>query len=224
MAEPDTSKDEYPAPWDKPCVEETYEVDIDPLPQSSGHVLDGGDCGFCCLAGILGLKSILEAYEILESHMPGDDWKKRSSLCINRLGMFLEALGMPSDEYDPPFFRYKKGLAPTPWDNVNWPWGVRRTIMQGSVMLVSVRFNSSVPPLSPTTEDHMVLFNGYRQRLVGTSLPYCKKLVSEIRVSCSHAGRRWAEWDDLLYHHGCHPAVPIDWRLARERTGRTPAG
>ena len=101
---------EYPDLWDRFHEEETIEIDVDPLPQSSGHVLDGGDCGFCCLAGILGLPSILAAYELLESRMPNDDWKKRSSLCINRLELFLKALDMPSDEYDPPFHRYKKGL------------------------------------------------------------------------------------------------------------------
>ena len=215
---------DYPAPWDRPNVEEAFEIDVDPLPQSSGHVMDGGDCGFCCLAGILGLPSILAAYELLESHMPGDDWKRRSSLCINRLGMLLDSLGLPSDEYNPPFFRYKKGLMPVPWDNVHWPWGVRRAIMQGSVMLASVRFKASVPALSPSTEDHMILLNGFRRRLVPTVLPDAKKLVSEIRTSCSHGGRRWIEWDKLLYWHGCWPAVPIDWRLARERIGKPKAG
>ena len=215
------STSDYPEPWDRPAVEETYEIDIDPLPQSSGHVLDGGDCGFCCLAGLLGLPSILSAYELLESKMPDNDWKRRSSLCINRLGLFLAALGLPADEYDPPFFRYKKGLAPVPWDNVNWSWGVRKAIMAGSTFLVSIRFNASPPPLTSVCgHDHMVLFNGYRQRLVPTTLPHAKKLVSEIRVSCSVAGRRWVEWDDVLYHHGCYPAVSVDWRLARERIKR----
>ena len=67
-------------------------IDVHPLAQRSGKVLQGGDCGYCCIAGIFQLPTILSAYEFLEAAMPENTGhKSRSSLSTYRTKLILEA-------------------------------------------------------------------------------------------------------------------------------------
>ena len=191
--------------------ENVIEVPVVALPQSSGSVMPGGDCGYCCLAGLLGLPSIKEAYEITESRMP-DGWSNRASMCAWRWQFLLRSYGVLSNEFRPKHKYYKTGAVPVPWENLNWINGIRDLFKTGAIFVASIRFNG-IPPPPPGTSgytDHNVLLTGYRERW--ETVKHVKGALSqvrELRVSCSQKGEYWIDWEDLVYWHGCHPVFPI---------------
>jgi len=200
---------------------EEFEVvhEVHSLPQSSGRVMDGGDCGFCCLAGILSLPTILSAYEFLESIIT-EDWKCRDSMSIYRCKYFLLALGVEFKDFQPSFKYYRKGLPPLPWDNHNWPAAICALLKEGNVFLTSVRFNRSAPPppRSGMESDHNVIINGYRQFWKDhPTVKNAKSLTKEIRVSCSVRGTYWIGWEELLYWHGGYPTIPMNYEECRKK-------
>jgi hypothetical protein len=207
---------------ERPADNVEYVVDVDPLPQSSGHVLDGGDCAYCCIAGIFGLPTILSAYELVESHMPEEGgWRTRCSMSVHRNEMFFESVMGEFQEYQPPFMHYRPGLAALPWDNTNWIWGVRQICEAGHVLLASIRLTGS-PPRAPRTggdTDHAVIINGFRQKWVPSQVVGGKSLSQEVRISCSAKGRYWIDWENFLYYHHGYPAIVVDPVRARASAG-----
>ena len=191
-------------------IENEHAVLVAPVPQSSGYVLAGGDCGYCCLAGILET-SIQEAYVIVETRMPGGDWEQRASMCAWRWQFFLRSLGLPSKEFRPKHRYYKTGALPLPWDNMNWIDGVRDHLIAGRILVASIRFNRS-PPAPPNQcgdTNHNVLITGYRERWVRHPTVAATSQVKEVQIACSVRGTYWIPWDDLLYWHGGYPAFPL---------------
>lgn len=187
-------------------------IDVFPIPQKDGRVMDGGDCGYCCLAGVFGYESTLAAYEAMEDAMPeGGGWKERSSMDPFRIKMFFEKHGLTYEEYNPPFDYYKPGIMVYPWNNHNWYRFFRYLIEGDKILYASVRYNRGVPPEPRTADhDHIVLINGYREWY--KPHPVVKgasSLICEVRVSCSASGNRWQKWEDLLYWNGCS-AIVVD--------------
>jgi hypothetical protein len=193
-------------------------VDVHPIPQSSGHVLDGGDCGYCCIAGLFNLPSIISAYEFVEKRMK-NGWERRQSMCAWRWEFLLESLGLPKKDKRVPFHYYKTGVVPNPWENMNWPRMIKRKIKRGNILIASIRFNGS-PPAPPRTgrdSDHNVIINGWKFDWVPhPTLPGAKNGTTYIRVSCSVKGTYWIEWSDLVYWHGACPLFVINVDAARK--------
>jgi len=183
----------------------TVTVDVDPLPQSSGKVLEGGDCGLCCIAGIFRLESIEAAYEYLEKRMPEEGgWKRRASLDAVRRRFLFEHLG--GEPFLPPFDHYKDGMAEVPWDNCAWRDEFKKLVKDGTVILASIRFDKHHPPPPRSYEhetDHAVILNGWRQYWKDhPKVRGAKSMRCEVGVSCSVKGRYWVEWSELLYYYG----------------------
>ncbi|CAK0748255.1 hypothetical protein CCP1ISM_20017 [Azospirillaceae bacterium] len=195
-----------------------FVVDVHPISQSSGHVLDGGDCGYCCVAGLFNLPSIISAYEFVEKRMKSG-WERRQSMCAWRWEFLLESLGLPNKDKRVPFRYYKTGVVPNPWDNLNWPRMIKRKIKRGNILIASIRFKGS-PPAPPRTcgdSDHNVIINGWKFDWVPhPTLPGAKTGTIYIRVSCSVRGTYWIEWSDLVYWHGACPLFVINVDAARK--------
>ena len=195
------------------CCECLYEVPVSPVMQSTGRVMDGGDCGYCCLAGILGV-SIERAYEVVEMRML-EGWKSRQNMNVWRWKLLLRSFGLDDSEYRPEHNYYKTGAIPLPWDNLNWIDGVRDIIKVGCVLVVSIRFNGCVSPepRKGRDTDHNVLITGYREEC---GVPGARRLERSIRVSCSVRGDWWIDWEGFLYWHGGYPGFVIDVSRMRE--------
>jgi hypothetical protein len=182
-------------------------IDVHPLPQSSGKVMDGGDCGYCCLAGIFRLPTILSAYEFLEDAMPEDGGhKRRASMCQYRTKLLMDAKGFDYVQFQPPFRHYKTGMMELPWENGAWIDDYQNLIESGTILFAGIRFDrlAPQPPRSHKEHDHNVILNGYRQEFRPIPhMPKAKSQVREVRVSCSAKGTYWIEWSEFLYWHGC---------------------
>lgn len=187
-------------------------VECRPLLQSTGRVLEGGDCGYCCVAGVFGFPTILAAYEDVE-RLTGEP---RAQMYAFKLHRYLEKRGVPVTELRPEFDYYKPGMTPYPWLNGNWPRMVRSQIDDGRVLLTSIRFDGGGPVCSAvevaSESDHMVLINGWRERLVPLT-GGASRIDQEIRVGCSVRGDYWVEWQRWLYRYGgycCVPLTPVE--------------
>jgi hypothetical protein len=188
--------------------------DIRPLMQTTGRVLPGGDCGFCCIAGIFGLPSIASAYEFVESKLP-ESHKARDSMNAWKMKTFLKTLSLPSEEFLPLFDHYKPGLMPLPWENHNWKIELKKHIQAGCIASTSIRFEALAPPPPSSISrlsDHQVIINGFREHAIPFPSGDGHKINEEFRISCSVRGDYWIEWCNLLYYHGAHPTFIIDPR------------
>jgi hypothetical protein len=197
---------------------EEFVVDVHPLSQSAGHVMDGGDCGYCCVAGIFNLPSIINAYEFVEKRMK-NGWERRQNMHAWRWEQLLKSLNLPNKEFRVHFNRYKTGVIPVPWHNINWSHKVRNIIKSGNVLISSIRFNKSVPiaPESCGESDHNIIINGWKFEWVDNPrFPGAKDGISSVRISCSVNGTYWIEWSNLLYWHGCYPSFVINVDNARK--------
>jgi hypothetical protein len=181
-------------------------IEVHPLPQKSGKVMDGGDCGYCCIAGIFQLPTILSAYEFMEDAMPKDGGhERRDSMTFYRLKLLMQARGLDYVQFQPPFKHYKTGMLELPWENGNWIDRYQDLIESGTILLAAIRYDRlhPQPPGSHKEHDHNVIFNGYRQEFRPIPhMPKARKQVREVRVSCSAKGTYWMEWSELLYWHG----------------------
>jgi len=195
-----------------------FVVDVHPLSQSTGHVMNGGDCGYCCVAGLFQLPSIISAYEFVEKRMK-NGWESRQSMCAWRWEFLLDSLGLPKKEKHVPFRYYKTGCVPNIWDNMNWPRMVRRKIKNGNILIASIRFNGSPPPPPHTSgdSDHNVIINGWKfEWIPHKTVSGAMTGTISVRVSCSVKGTYWIEWSDFLYWHGVCPIFVIDVDKARK--------
>jgi hypothetical protein len=194
-------------------------IDVKPLPQSSGKVMDGGDCGYCCIGGMFGTGSILAAYELVEDKMPEDGgWKNRESITSYRIKLFLEAMGHEYEEYNPDFDHYKTGLMTNQWNNHNWYHEFKNLIDAGKFLFASVRYDPAPPP--PPRQygehDHVVLINGYREWYKPhPTVKGASSLQYEIRISCSASGDRWMDYQEFLYLHGCAACIVSSEKLPK---------
>lgn len=187
-------------------------IDVHPLAQKSGRVLQGGDCGYCCIAGIFKLPTILSAYEKVESHMPEEGGhKRRSFMDFYRVKLLLESLGHDYNQFSPKFNHYKVGMLEYPWNNLGWIDDVQNYIKDGCIFLASIRFTRGVPPepRKHADHDHNVIINGYREYFAPIpNFPKSRRQEREVRISCSARGKSyWIDWKELLYWHGCVAVV-----------------
>mgnify|MGYP001469470245 CR=1 FL=1 len=199
----------------------TTETGVHVVPQISPKVLSGGDCGYCCLAGLLGV-SVPVAYEITESRMP-KGFEGRASMCAWRWRFLLQSFGLPGEEYRPKHYYYKSGAIPMHWDNRNWIDGVRDVVAAGDVLVASVRFNRGAPPPphTPGDSDHNVLITGYKQHwLPHPTMAGAASQSREVLISCSAKGESWIPWDELLYWHGAYPAFVVPVAALRQAYAR----
>lgn len=180
-------------------------VDVRPLPQSAMKVMPGGDCGYCCVGGLLELSDVLQAYEVVERTMPEGSWRSRQSMHPSRWREFLEGLGMTFRPFNPAFDHYKDGVPEVPWLNNNWAVEFEQLVERGCVLVGSIRFERSVfpDPTRGSIHDHNVLITGYRVNTVPhPTVPRAWNVNKEIRIACSNKGEYWMEIDEFLYWHG----------------------
>lgn len=211
----------------EPAIKDERVIDVRPMPQDTGKVLEGGDCGYCCIAGIFDLVSIQAAYEFREAATANAEggWARRSAMDPYRWKYLLVGLGLPHLELRPPFDHYKRGMAELPWENHNWKVVLRRCIELGDVVVASIRMHAA-PPAPPVdfddpkpgqgfTTDHNVIINGVRDRLIPHKTMDAGTWITEFRVSCSRKGDYWIEWSKLSYWHGLCNCIPINPENAR---------
>ena len=105
--------------------------------------------------------SIIESYEFVESQMK-EGYRSRQSMSGWRWDMLLRSLGYGKYEERIGFKYYKVGCVPIPWGNLNFIRRVRGRLLEGRVLVASVRFTSSIPnePGRCSDGDHNVLITG----------------------------------------------------------------
>jgi hypothetical protein len=138
-----------------------------------------------------------------------------------RWEQLLESLNLPNKEFRVHLNRYKTGVIPVPWHNLNWSRKVRNKVRKGNILVSSIRFNRSVPPEPKFCgeSDHNVIINGWKFNWVEhPSLPGAKTGTDYVRISCSVNGTYWIEVQELLYWHGAYPSFIINVDDARKST------
>lgn len=185
---------------------EELTYDAFPLPQSSGSILPGGDCGYCCAAGVFGIPSLQLAYEFVEQRLPAEGgWRTRANMTASRWKLLMQGCGLEYRQYNPAFEHYKAGMLELPWQNLTWMTGVADMVTHGDVLVLSTRFHPAAPPPPEagqwTESDHNVIVNGCRERFVPQGPAGCGKYEQEIRVSCSVKGTYWTPWSSFVYFH-----------------------
>jgi hypothetical protein len=198
-------------------IDNLIEIPLPHFQQPSPAIMDGGDCGYCCIAAAFNLPSVLAAYELVERTIEENDQKGyfergRCHSDVNRLQFFLSCMGYSSKEHRPPHYYYKAGCTPVPWANVNWYKFLRKHLEAGHPCFSSMILHGHAPAPDDDASwltDHMVMIVGCRKHTVPLMEGKAGRIDEEIMIQCSVKGRFWIKWRDYLFWHVGYPTIPF---------------
>lgn len=177
------------------------------IPQPSPHVVPGGDCGGCCIAGVLDV-SIVRAYDLQDKDTRPKDardkpvpfgWCEMVYALQNAGWGWSHLVDSVIDEVPIwPCWRNKHtwGMGLPGW-SMNLPWWmyVRMALLAGYYGVCQVSLDGKGPL---AMSDHWVLICGARQvEVPHPTMKGASRVDLEILVSCS-ARHPQGEWRDSL--------------------------
>lgn len=171
------------------------------LPQPSPKIVEGGDCGPCCLAGMAN-KTIQEVYDLQEDGPEAFSWPKavRTLHEAKRQGWldrFIDDIPIWTQ------WKSKMQFGMPSWDsNLEWFGYVTMAIDAGYYGFCSVNYDGKGPLVD---SDHVVLICGVRELTVPhKTVKGAACIVPELLVSCSATcpEGRWEEHREFLTKRG----------------------
>lgn len=170
------------------------------VPQPSPAIVRGGDCGACCLAGVLGL-SVREVYELNQEGPAALSW-----WCMQQVIDAATSQGLLADavttvpiwpDVHPAHMAW--GL-PSITQSTGWIDYVRLGLAGGYYAIAQVNYARRGAPSEP---DHWVTICGMRRRWMPPD-GEIRSLHTEVLVSCSAAGgsEEWVSARDFLTKRG----------------------
>ena len=189
------------------------------VPQPSPKVVEGGDCGACVIAGLLGV-GIAEAYDLQDrDERPEGAKDKPRPFSWQGMAHALACWGrepMTDGVLDAvPVWPWEVHEMQTHWGMVGWQqnmawWNyVRMGLMGGFYGVTHVNMDGKGPSFE---HDHWVLICGARQRLEPhPTMKGCGTYLQEILVSCSarHPEGKWYDSRTYLFTHGGFNAIMV---------------
>lgn len=174
--------------------------------QPAPAINKGGDCGFCCVAGILQI-SVGEAYQFFPKKE--EDGSGNRGLSWYGMRELLWSLVTEHQKLDRiidrvPFWMASSGLRQFDMhcDNLAWFAYARMAIDAGYYGLASIRHDGTGPLVD---SDHWVLFCGARERREPhPTVQNASVIKQEILASCSATcpAGKWVEPREYLRRHG----------------------
>lgn len=160
------------------------------VPQPTPNIHPGGDCGWCCLAGVMQI-TVQEAYDRFE-HDPreGIGWYEMRQMLLKgeHAGWFdrvITDVPVWPDAMPPAKWAYGMSVSPLEWFNY-----VRMALDAGYYGFASV--DSQKKREEP---DHFVLIVGARERYVPhKTMKMAKTVELELLISCSSRATPDEEW------------------------------
>jgi len=198
------------------------------VPQPKPNILPGGDCGLCCLAGIMGT-TVDAAYDYVTK--PG---APREALYSTRMrdvarvwnaeqgvsdalplfgtnalrawaGRVLPAEAADFDWWPPP---EKQAWGTPSWaQSPLWFAAVSWCLQNNYVLMTSIDHHGKGPSLSGDT-NHAVLIVGAEEIAEPCSIPDATRIVPLVSISCSVRGLWRLPVQQFLFDYGgfhCHP-------------------
>ena len=199
-----------------------YEVinNITPIKQPKPRINEGGDCGACCIAGIIGYtaeqlpklyKNILKPYYGGTPREVGSvNWAdlldKTSKFMHNKLQItepvVIDNINFNDVEkhniYHNPYYS-------TPWNLIKPYIHKLRTYLEaGYIAMTTIKYDGTANPLDFKGTDHWVIINGVKKETTKVKLDsgYRYDVEFKVKIGCSVKGQYWINAEKLIKNHG----------------------
>lgn len=198
-------------------------INVNPIKQPKSSINKGGDCGACCLAGILGWNEsqLYELYKLILLPYRGGHpreigdvnwWDLKSDKLHYNLHdemrviepIIFDPINLhilsDNDKFSSPLYTVPWRLEPY------WMQKIKIYLEAGYVGMTEIKLEGNLDNIHTYGEvNHWVLINGAKQEIEieefedGGTITHIKKYV---RVGCSVKGNYWIETDNFLKKYG----------------------
>ncbi len=192
-------------------------IDRKPVPQPHPYIVSGGDCGGCCLTGLLNFppEKIREIYEMAWENQDDGKINSFSMVSMQRaLDNFMyrqKLIEIWIDDYVLPtaYVSTTWGM-PTPWGypgyklEMEWTQRLRTYLEAGYVGLAEVLFSGEsniTNEYKHKDTNHWILLTGARSIFISNEFGG-GHWERQIRMSCSVKGNVWLKAKQFLMRYG----------------------
>lgn len=189
--------------------------------QPHPNILSGGDCAYCCLAGIM-RTDVIEAYEYVDrfrSASNGSMEKERRSLSNSCMRKIAEVWNKSQTSQVTPKLDAKE-LCQKMWE-CKQPWGAPSWEMTGAwsdkvyeilkkdyALMASIDFEGKGPRFKDRETNHAVLIIGLKD-VYRRIDDHCSAIDTILTISCSVRGIWTCEVSEFLFKYGGFNSVPF---------------
>ena len=189
---------------------------IKPIKQPKPRINPGGDCGACCLVGLIDwnkedipklYKSILRDYYGGKKREIGAiDWYDLKEKANNYLHwekglispIMIDRPNIAKLEENEIYFNQHHTL---PWlSDELWVQMVKTYLEAGYIGMTTINFDGEYNQEKMKGTNHWVLINGLKQKWIKEG--NTKKAKKEVRIGCSVKGNYWVDVRDFLKNYG----------------------
>jgi hypothetical protein len=189
-------------------------------PQPNPKFLPDGDCGYCCLAGIMN-SSVNEAYEYVDKIRPTRTDMSKTRDAMSNLTMraiadvwntsqtTLKLEGLDARKLCVDIWECKQSWGTPSWEMSNvWANKIYEILKNDYALMASIDFRGRGPRFKDRETDHAVLIIGLKD--IKTRInEIAVRIDIIITISCSVRGIWECEVDEFLFKYGGFNAIPF---------------